>query len=111
MRRSDRNRNFLAILIMGLLLLIASPTSFGQDRNRGRDRDWNNNWSRNNKKCGKFVNCHNARDGRWDRRGARGDRVGYTVWRNRNRNRSFNRNQNYSLQRRVWARRQRNLNR
>lgn len=112
MRRSDTKRNFLAILIMGLMLLIVAPTtSFAQDRNNGRNRDWNNgNWSRN-RKCGKFVNCHDAREGRVDGRGARGDRVGYPMWRNRNRNGSFNRNQTSWLQRRAWARRHRNFNR
>lgn len=43
-------------------------------RNRGRKQDW---------KCGKFVNCHDARDGRVDGRRSRNDyysrgsRVGY----------------------------------
>lgn len=52
------------------------------DGGRGRNQDW---------KCGKFVNCHDARDGRIDGRGprrsngswqngisySRGSRVGY----------------------------------
>ena len=72
---------------MALLLALSIPaTSLGNDRGRGRhdDRDW----SKRDRKCRKFVNCHDARDGRWDRRGPRGDRVGNVVVRNRFRNRS-----------------------
>ncbi len=109
MRRSEAKRYLFAILIMMLLLLMAAPaTSFAQGR-RGRDRDWNNNW-RDNKKCRKFVNCHDARDGRWDRRGPRGDRVGNVVWRN-NRDRFVRthryRNQHLYWQRRMWLRNRR----
>jgi|GEM_PF-1489743 len=50
-----------------LLLAVAVPAStFAQGRGRGRDR-----YSGADKKCGKFVNCHDARDGRWDGRGPR----------------------------------------
>ena len=95
MRQLSSTRNFLAIIVMALLLAVASPaTSFGQDRNgRGRDRD-NQDWSKRNRKCGKFVNCHDARNGRWDRRGARGDRVGNVIVRDRFRQRVRNRNFN-----------------
>jgi hypothetical protein len=111
MRRSDGKRYSFAILMMMLLLLMAAPaTSFAQGR-WGRDRDWNNNYWRHNKKCQKFVNCHDARDGRWDGRGPRGERVGNMVWRN-NRNRNsfwwdnrYRRNQNVNWQRRMWLRR------
>lgn len=104
MRKSDTKRNLIAIAVMALLLAIATPaTSFAQGRGYGRDRDWNNNYWSRNKKCRKFVNCHDARDGRWDRRGARGERVGNVVWRNRYVVR--NRNQNLWLQRRAWLRR------
>jgi hypothetical protein len=60
-------RNLLGILTVVLLLVVAVPaTSFGKDRGRrGRGRDFDN------RKCGKFVNCHDARDGRWDGRGPR----------------------------------------
>jgi hypothetical protein len=108
MTKSVTKRNFLAIMVVGLLLLIAAPTSFGQGRRNGRDRDWNNNWSRN-RKCAKFVNCHDARDGRVDGRGPRADRV--AVRRNRNRTRWSDRNRNDWMQRRAWARRHRNHDR
>ena len=42
----------------------------GWDRDRGGDRDRGNGLGLG-KKCGKFVNCHDARDGRWDGRGPR----------------------------------------
>ncbi|HSS22345.1 MAG TPA: hypothetical protein VLL54_19900 [Pyrinomonadaceae bacterium] len=108
MRKSATKRNLLAVMLMGLLLLVVAPaTSFGQGRHG--NRDWNNGSWRNGK-CGKFVNCHDARNGRWDGRGARGDRVGYVFWRNRNRTRSFNRNRNLTLQRRAWWRNRQNRN-
>ena len=115
MRKSDTKRSFLAIMVLGLLLLLAAPpTSFGQGRGRGRgngrDRDWNNGWLRN-RKCGKFVNCHDARDGRWDGRGPRGDRVGNIFRRNRNRNRSIYRNQNLTWRQRQALRWRRYQNR
>lgn len=53
-----------AALVLLLVMGIASD-ALGQGRNRrvfGRGLD---------KKCGKFVNCHDARDGRWDGRGPR----------------------------------------
>ena len=113
MRKSDTKRNFLAIMVMGLLLLLAAPsTSFGQGRGRGRHNGWdrgNNGWLRN-KKCGKFVNCHDARAGRWDGRGPRGDRVGNIFRRNQNRNRWVYRNQNLTWQRRAWLRSRRHQN-
>jgi hypothetical protein len=86
MRQFGNRRNFCAIIVLALLLLVAAAsTSFaqGQGRGRGRGNSDNWNWSRHNRKCGKFVNCHDARNGRWDQRGPRGDRVGNIVWRNR----------------------------
>ena len=107
MRKSGTKRGLFAIIVMALLLMIAAPaTSLAQGRSRNRYRD-NNYWS-SDRKCRKFVNCHDARDGRWDGRGARGDRVGYVFWRNRNRNRVNNRTQNLWWQRRAWVRRHRN---
>jgi hypothetical protein len=107
MRKSDTKRNLIAIAVMALLLTIAAPaTSFAQGRHGRWDRDRNNNYWSRDRKCRKFVNCHDARDGRWDGRGPRGDRVGYSVWQNRYRVR--NRNQNLWWQRREWQRRHRN---
>lgn len=51
------------VAVLGLLLTLSLPVdTFGQGRGRraGRGLD---------KKCDKFVNCHDARDGRWDGRG------------------------------------------
>jgi hypothetical protein len=71
-----------AVLVVLLMMSIASD-ALGQGRGRrvGRGLD---------KKCGKFVNCHDARDGRLDGRGPRrnntllGDRI-RRVRRNRDR--------------------------
>jgi len=52
----------LGILVVGLVLLFgASSDAMAQGRGR-RSSHWD-------KKCEKFVNCHDARDGRWDGRG------------------------------------------
>jgi hypothetical protein len=105
MRTSINTRGLLLSLVAALLLAIAIPsTSLAQGRGHGRghiDGDWSNRdrsnrgWRRTrsnlpnySKKCGKFVNCHDARAGRWDGRGPRRNRVGNLVWRNRVRNRN-----------------------
>ncbi len=60
MKSMKRNRNMLA-LVAGLLLLLSLPAmSFAQGRGRGQGQA---------KKVDKFVNRHDARDGRWDGRG------------------------------------------
>ena len=98
------NRICLRLLSCAAILSLMCVTGWAQGRGRGRglgrsddvfvsqrnrtDRferlGRNQNW-----KCGKFVNCHDARDGRVDGRGrrvnafnngiftSRGDRVGY----------------------------------
>ena len=48
-------------LLMLLMILSVSTDVLGQGRGR--------RVSRMDKKCAKFVNCHDARDGRWDGRG------------------------------------------
>ena len=66
MQHSDSERstrNFVVLMLMTFLLVAIVPaTSFGKDRGRrngrGRDQSW---------KCGRFINCHDARDGRRDR--------------------------------------------
>jgi hypothetical protein len=66
MRHPGKKRNFIGIIIMTLLFAVVMPaTSFASDQVRRRGRDFDN------RKCGKFVNCHDARDGRWDKRGRR----------------------------------------
>src|SRR6266480_2720536 len=58
----------LGLAIIALLVTLALPlTSYAQGRGRGHDRNGHSEW--NSKKCGKFVNCHDARNGRWDGRG------------------------------------------
>jgi hypothetical protein len=110
MKHSRIKGNFFAVALMALLLVLSVPaTSLAKDRharNHGDNHD-NRSWSKHNRKCGKFVNCHDARNGKWDRRGARGDRVGNIVWRNRSRNR-VNVNNNFWLNRRHLSRRIRN---
>jgi hypothetical protein len=92
--------NILRIAFGALIVCVATASAFAQGRGRGRgqgrsvdvfsngrfdNRGRNQNW-----KCGVFVNCHDARDGRVDGRGprtsrfngnnvftSRGDRVGY----------------------------------
>ena len=57
-----------AAALVLLLLFTMSPDALGQGRGRGHGRG-----GFDDRKCGKFVNCHDARDGRWDGRGPRRD--------------------------------------
>lgn len=67
MKQLGNRRGFVAVIVMAVLLALAMPaTSFGKDRGRRNGRG--GNWD---KKCAKFVNCHDARDGRWDGLGRR----------------------------------------
>jgi hypothetical protein len=62
-------------LLFALIVMVAMPViSFAQGRGRGRGRGHDRF-----DKCGKFVNCHDARDGRWDGRGPRGSRIGRRI--------------------------------
>ena len=110
MRSSITTRSLLLSAVAALLLTVAIPsaTTLAQGKGNGkghgngngdwsnrtnRDRStsiWRNTTSRNrnytrqyNKKCGKFVNCHDASAGRIDGRGPRGSQVGNVVWHNR----------------------------
>lgn len=83
MNITRRRNKLIRTMFFGLILLLAVPAvslaqgrGYGRGRGRGPDLD---------KKCGKFVNCHDARDGRWDGRGprSRGSRVGNIYRRNR----------------------------
>src|SRR2546423_1057432 len=68
----------VAILFALAVLLALSATSFAQGRGhgygRGRGRGADLSW-----KCGKFVNCHDARNGRLD---GRGPNRSTRIWRN-----------------------------
>jgi len=58
-------RALLVVAGLTLLGVMALPADVSaQGRGRGRNSNWD-------KKCEKFVNCHDARDGRWDDRGPR----------------------------------------
>jgi hypothetical protein len=91
------SKNLLGILVVGLLVVLgASSNAMGQGRGRRA--------SHFDKKCEKFVNCHDARDGRLDGRGPnRRSRSSDDFWRHRrNRDRDFisrrdrNRNRDFS---------------
>ena len=84
MRRSYNKRSLLSLIILTILLAVVIPaTALGQGRGRGNGRG--GIFGNPNNKCGKFVNCHDARDGRWDGRGPRGDRIGNRLRFRRNR--------------------------
>jgi len=79
------SKTLLGILVVGLVILFgASSEAMAQGRGR-RDSHFD-------KKCEKFVNCHDARDGRLDGRGPN-RRTGYTntFWRRRHRDRDSDR--------------------
>jgi len=54
-------RNFLMVGALGIVVITASYEARAQGRGRGHSNE--------DKKCAKFVNCHDASDGRWDGRG------------------------------------------
>ena len=63
------SRSLFGILALSLLVILSvSSAAMGQGRGRGRGV------SQLDKKCAKFVNCHDARDGRLDGRGPNRDR-------------------------------------
>jgi hypothetical protein len=72
------SKNLLGILVVGLLITFAASDAMAQGRGR--------RVSRSDKKCAKFVNCHDARDGRWDGRGPN-RRDGFSIFRRNRRNR------------------------
>lgn len=98
------SKTFLGILVVGLVMVFGASSSDAMGQGRGRRA------SHFDKKCEKFVNCHDARDGRWDGRGP--DRTtGFNNFRRyrRYRNNDFNtrrvryRNRDYSYNR-HWRR-------
>jgi len=84
---TKRNRIVLTVATLALVILALPVLASAQGRGRGLGRGNNRDW-----KCGVFVNCHDARDGRLVRGGrnrsvfsrnrSQGDRVGF---RNRSR--------------------------
>ena len=70
------------ILVLCLLMVVSVATdAMGQGRGRRASRGFDD------RKCGKFVNCHDARDGRRDGRGP--NRRTNNFRRRRNRDRDF----------------------
>jgi hypothetical protein len=59
------NRRFMFMVMTGILLLALPAIASAQGRGHG----WGRGGSDKSWKCGKFVNCHDARDGRVDGRG------------------------------------------
>jgi hypothetical protein len=100
--RKAVSKKVLGIAVLALLTIV-SVSSDAMAQGRGR------RGSGLDKKCEKFVNCHDARDGRWDGRGPN-NRVSYTSriyrrnrwsrdsdrrWRRRHRDRDFGHNRNW----------------
>ena len=98
---SMNTRRLVLSMIAALLLAVAIPSATaaqGRGQGKGHAKHSTGNWSEHvdrvrtnrrwrrtsnyNKKCGKFVNCHDARNGRIDGRGPSGTRVS-NVWRSR----------------------------
>jgi hypothetical protein len=82
------SRNVGIALLLLVMILSVGYEAMGQGRGR--------RVSRLDKKCAKFVNCHDARDGRWDGRGPRrratlSDRIFRRSRRNRDRDRDSDR--------------------
>ena len=94
------SKKLFGILLLGLLLSVGlSSDAMGQGRGR-RASQWD-------RKCDKFVNCHDARDGRWDGRGPDRDRDSRfrNVFRRNRRDRDRDRDRD------RWERRRRNRDR
>lgn len=68
------------LVVLGLLAVVVPFSAAGQGRERGRGDGLG-------KKCEKFVNCHDARDGRWDGRGP--DRSSHRSYRSYRSHRSY----------------------
>lgn len=94
-----KQRKLFGILVLSLLMVVSVATDvMGQGRGRRVSRG-------SDRKCSKFVNCHDARDGRWDGRGPdrRSDSNFFRRSRRRNRDRDFDN--------RRWRRRDRDRDR
>jgi hypothetical protein len=83
MKPSNSTKVFGIVVVTLLMILTLSTGVMAQGRGR-RVGQWD-------KKCSKFVNCHDARDGRWDGRGPN-RRVGVTnIFRRHRRDRDSDR--------------------
>ena len=66
-------KRVLMTALFGVSLLVVLPANgFAQGRGHGHGKGWGD-FDRDDKKCAKFVNCHDARDGRVDGRGPQRD--------------------------------------
>ena len=83
-----------AAALVLMLVLTMSADALGQGRGRGHGRGNDNGLGG---KCGKFVNCHDARDGRWDGRGPRRNTTRF--WRTRR-----NHDRRWDSNHREWRR-------
>ena len=98
-----KQAKLFGILVLSLLMVVSVATdAMGQGRGRRASRGFD-------KKCDKFVNCHDARDGRWDGRGPNRtnnfrhrrnrtwdrDDVDSRRWRRRHRDRDFDHNRRW----------------
>jgi hypothetical protein len=104
MKVLTRKLSVLRIAVMALIVAMAMPVTSlaqGQGRGRGRGRDFD----KLEKKCGKFINCHDARDGRWDGRGPNRTRFDDRFRRRRFRNRDLYDDDFRRLQRRRFRNR------
>ncbi|MGH9959184.1 MAG: hypothetical protein ACREBC_18990 [Pyrinomonadaceae bacterium] len=97
MKVLTRKLGLMRIAVIAMIVTMAMPiTSLAQGRGRGRGR----NFDRFDRKCGKCVNCHDARDGRWDGRGPNRSRFDDRFRFGRFRDRDFDNDDFRRLQRR-----------
>ena len=83
-----KSGKLFGILVLSLLMVVSIATdAMGQGRGR--------RVGRSDKKCAKFVNCHDARDGRWDGRGPDRDRDFRDIFTRRRRNRDRDRDRDF----------------
>ena len=99
--KGSTSKSLFGILVLSLMIFVGMSTdAMGQGRGRGRGLD---------KKCEKFVNCHDARDGRWDGRGPNRDSRFRNIFGRSRRNRDRDRDDRWERRRRHrdrdWDRR------
>lgn len=72
MRLLENRQNLVSIALLALLITLVAPgAAFAERPDQGRRRDRDD--EKHDRKCEKFVNCHDARDGRRDGRGPQRD--------------------------------------